>query len=140
MENMIVFKRCGDYLVYLQKLPDITITNENRESLKGISKEQKLHAKYRANKLLVLKIEHLWKEEKEKDKNLIPIPIFINEIKNTLFFKKQLTYKVGEIIEELKFDKNLEKICSQGIHPPSPPTPPPPCDNWIVPYVYHMVR
>ena len=70
-----MFKRCGDYLVYLQKLPDITITNENRESLKDVLKEQKLHTKYRANKLLVLKIEHLWEKEKEKDE------ILINEIK-----------------------------------------------------------
>ena len=111
-ENMIVFKRCGNYLVYLQKLPDITITNENRESLKDVSKEQKLHAKYRANKLLVLKIEHLWKEEKEKDEILITI----DEIKNTISPEKRLTYKVGEIIEELEFDENLEKICSHGIH------------------------
>jgi len=95
-ENMIVFKRCGDYLVYLQKLPNITITNENRENLKGASKEQKLHAKYRANKLLILKIEHLW--EKEKDEILITV----NEIENTIFFEKQLTYKVGKIIEELE--------------------------------------
>ena len=110
MENMIVFKRCGNYLIYLQKLPDITITNENRESLKNVSKEQKLHAKYRANKLLILKIEHLW--EKEKDEILITI----DKIKNTIFPEKRLTYKVGEIIEELEFDENLEKICSQGIH------------------------
>ena len=100
MENMIVFKRCGDYLVYLQKLPDITITNENRESLKLASKEQKLHASYRANKLLILKIEHLWEKKKDDDKNLIPI--LINEIKNTIFPEKQLTYKVGKIIEELE--------------------------------------
>jgi len=118
-KNMIVFKRCGKNLVYLQKILGIatiaTITNENRKSLKGASKEQKLHAKYRANKLLVLKIEHLWKKEKKKD-DKIPIPISINEIKNTIFSEKQLTYKVGEIIEELEFDKNLEKIYGQGIH------------------------
>ena len=114
-ENMIVFKRCGDYLVYLQKLPNITITNENRESLKDASKEQKLRASYRANKFCVLKIEHLWEKEKD-DKNLIPIPILINEIKSTFFPEKQLTYKVGEIIEELEFDENLEKTCSRGIH------------------------
>ena len=113
-ENMIVFERCGDYLVYLQKLPD-TITNENRESLKDVSKEEKLHASYHANKLLVLKIEHLWEKEKD-DKNLIPI--LINEIKSTNFSEKRLTYKVGEIIEELEFefDENLENTYSQGIH------------------------
>ena len=111
-ENMIVFKRCGNYLVYLQKLPDITITNENRESLKGASKEEKLHAIYRANKLLVLKIEHLWKEEKDDDENLISI----DKIKNTIFLEKQLTYKVEEIIEELEFNENLDEIWGQGIY------------------------
>ena len=30
--------------------------------MKDVSKEQKLHASYRANKLFVLKIEHLWEK------------------------------------------------------------------------------
>jgi len=42
-KEKIVFKRCGNYLVYLEKLKD-SKTNENRESLKEKTKEEKIQS------------------------------------------------------------------------------------------------
>ena len=53
-DKKYVYKICGDYIVVLEKLPD-TITNENRSNISQID-DNKLYAKYRANKLLVKQI------------------------------------------------------------------------------------
>jgi antitoxin component YwqK of YwqJK toxin-antitoxin module len=107
----IVFKRCGEWLVYLEKMEN-TITNEERPSLEKekVMEEEKLHAKYRGNTFLVVWIEHLWEENKGE-------LLTCNEIQNTYYKKKIITYRTGEIIEEPEFDLiNPDKCCSRGIH------------------------
>jgi hypothetical protein len=89
---MSLYKSCGNYIVVLEKVdgsdtskegslkegqsPSGTITNESRKSLDNATPEQKLHAKYRANKLKVIDIYHKW------NKDIWP---HIKEIKNTVF-------------------------------------------------------
>ena len=46
------YKKCGDYIVTMKKLPD-TITNESRRNV-----VDPLYAKFRADKLMVVSIEH----------------------------------------------------------------------------------
>jgi hypothetical protein len=53
-DEKYVYKTCGDFVVVLEKLED-TITNENRTNISQLG-DNKLYAKYRANKLLVKKL------------------------------------------------------------------------------------
>ena len=109
-EQKIVFKRCGEWIVHLRFIEGKTKTNENRKSLKERSDEEKLHAKYRGNCFDVIKIEHLWKEDEEGN------TITFGRIRSSIFMGKSLIYVVGEKIEEKNYDKDIEKVCSEGIH------------------------
>jgi hypothetical protein len=102
-----VFKYCKEYsyinhkyndtIIILQKLED-TLTNESR---KDVVDEK--YAKFRANKLLVVLIFDI------NDLN-----IEYESIINILQIKT--IYKKGEIVFPDNFDKNLNKVCSNGIH------------------------
>lgn len=98
-EPNIVWKSCGNYIVTLQKLPD-SITNESRKSI-AVS----LTAKYRADKLKVIKIEN--KDYPEET---------LESIENTFHKSKTVIYIVGEIVSVDDFDTDLEKVCTTGIH------------------------
>ena len=60
------------------------------------------YAKYRCSKAFVVDIEH--KETKEK-KDCVQSNYFAGFV-----------YKVGDVITELSFDCDLEKVCVRGIH------------------------
>jgi antitoxin component YwqK of YwqJK toxin-antitoxin module len=93
----LCYKSCSvEWIVVMKKLID-TITNEERESVKN-----KLFAKHRANKLLVIEIRNKYNKTNIKE-------IFSS------CYKKKIKYIVGEIIEE-EFDKNINNVCSAGIH------------------------
>jgi antitoxin component YwqK of YwqJK toxin-antitoxin module len=92
----ICYKSCGEYIVSLAKLND-TITNESRNDIANVS-----YAKFRGNKFLVTKICHKFTNES------------IDFIYNTCY-KIKLLYKVNEIVE-VKFSKDLNEICAEGIH------------------------
>lgn len=94
-----LFKSCErNWIVVLEKLPD-TKTNESRHVF------DERYAKYRANKLKVVLIfnKHSPKETK-------------SEIYNSVFEKKKLLYKSGEIVEADSFDTFFDNVVTNGIH------------------------
>ena len=93
----LCYKSCGDYVVSMKKLAD-TICNESR---KGIV--DPLHAKFRADKLLVISIQHKFSGK------------IIDRIQNTSYHK-QIWYVVSEVVSVLDYCLNLEEVCAQGIH------------------------
>ena len=94
-----VYKSCNkEWIVVLQKLPD-TITNEVRSDVKN-----KLYAKFRANKLIVVDI--IYKFDNNRT---------INQIENSVYSNKIIVYKKGNIVSA-NFDENLNKVCAPGIH------------------------
>ena len=89
----------GDVRVLITlEIPEDALTNCNRSNI--VVKET---AKYRANKVKVLKIE----DENGKEYETAKTGFYIN---------KHLIYKLNEIVEEPNFDNNLEEVCSSGIH------------------------
>ena len=93
----LCYKRCGDYIVTMKKLPD-TICNESR---KGIV--DPLHAKFRADKLLVVSIEHKLTGNK------------INRIQNTTYHN-QIWYEVSKEVSVTDYNQDLDEVCAPGIH------------------------
>jgi antitoxin component YwqK of YwqJK toxin-antitoxin module len=93
------FKSCSaEWIVILKKLED-TKTNESRVDVKN-----SIYAKFRANKLFVVDIIHKLTDQTT------------NEITNSVYTYRKITYKKGEIVEIYDFDTNLNDICSSGIH------------------------
>ena len=103
-----------EVIITLELLED-SITNINRKYIENLN-----FASYRCNKAKVIKIE------KSNDDLQILIdkdPFKIYEDTNFLeeeafsayFFKKSLTYKVGDIVQTL-FDYNIEETNTEGIH------------------------
>ena len=99
-DKKYVYKTCGVCIVVLEKLED-TITNENRFNVSQIG-DNKLYAKYRADKLLVRQIIN--KYDLTKCETIIS-----NYCKNT-------KYKINETVYPDDFDDYLENVCSSGIH------------------------
>jgi antitoxin component YwqK of YwqJK toxin-antitoxin module len=97
-----VYKSCDEYVVILERLSD-TITNENRNNIPN--KEYKSFAKYRGNKFLVKDIFHKFDSTKK-----------ISSISNSNFNQSKLEYEIEKVIIPNDFDRNLEKVCSNGIH------------------------
>uniref|UniRef100_A0A6C0EC90 MORN-repeat protein n=1 Tax=viral metagenome TaxID=1070528 RepID=A0A6C0EC90_9ZZZZ len=93
-----VYKKCNNCIVILKKIKD-TLTNESRDNV-----VDKKYAKFRANKLYVEKIISCDSLEELK------------QIKNSIHKEKELNYIVGEIVEVENFDKDINIICSRGIH------------------------
>ena len=106
-----VYKLCDDqWLVIMKKITNgknkITITNESRENV-----YDPLYAKFRANILDVVVIVSIKTMKTVKylyhryvdpnNRNGHPISIM---------------YNVGETVEPDKFDQDLEKVCSSGVH------------------------
>jgi hypothetical protein len=80
------------------EIPEDAKTNLYRPSI--VNKET---AKYRTNKAKVLKIEDA--DGKSYD-----------TATTSIYNKKKLTYRVGEVVEEPAFDPMLEVVCTEGIH------------------------
>lgn len=93
-----VYKSCNNCIVILKKLVD-TITNESREVADAN------YAQFRANKLLVVDII---------DKSNINKKI--NSVKNTVYKKNIIKYKIGKIVCVDDFCQDLSIVCAPGIH------------------------
>ena len=95
VSNNIGFKKCGVYIVKLQILGR---HNETRDYV--VDKD---HAKFRCSKALVLDILKFNGKSSKK---------------HTVFSDKDAYFKYtrGEVVEEKGFDKNLNEVCSSGIH------------------------
>lgn len=90
------FKKCGKYIV------DLQILGENNEGRKGIRYPSR--AKYRCSKARVL---GFWDLDGNPRNDIERLPSDRNP---------EFVYTLGEVVEEPKFDPNLEKVCSHGIH------------------------
>jgi hypothetical protein len=101
---MIAYKAAkhGDTRVLITlEIPDDATTNLDRYDI--VNKDT---AKYRSNKVKVLKIE----DDDGKDYETAT-SAFV-----TLGFRDLLTYKVGETLVEPTYDPDPDKVCSDGIH------------------------
>ena len=96
-DSEYVYKICSNCIVVMKKLQD-TRTNENR-----INVANSLYAKFRADKLYVVKIINSNNME------------LIKEVTNNNYYIK-ITYKCDEIIVPDIFDENINEVCSSGIH------------------------
>ena len=96
-DSDLCYKSCGNYIVTMTKLPD-TITNESRTGI-----VDPMHAKFRADKLLVVTIEHKLTGES------------IKRIQNTSYCHK-IWYDVSMIVDVSDYDQDPNEVCSTGIH------------------------
>jgi hypothetical protein len=93
-----VYKLCDNkWLVIMKKLPD-TITNELRKDVKNAN-----NAKFRANKLNVLKIINVFDGTTTQS--------ILNQFNNS-----SVIYIVDKDVFPNRYDKNPNNICSCGIH------------------------
>jgi Family of unknown function (DUF5758) len=92
-----VYKSSKPYIITMEKLPD-TITNEGRKVT------DKRHAWFRADKLRVTDITNKFDGTKK------------DSVENTIYKKKSIIYKVGEIVGVDDFDTDMDKIDTTGIH------------------------
>ena len=79
------------------EIPADAKTNLHRSNIVDSEK-----AKYRSNKVKVLKIE-----DNRRKEYMTAVSICIND--------RKIEYVVGEVIET-KFDNNIDNVCSSGIH------------------------
>jgi len=93
-----VYKSCGDYVVIMRLLED-TKTNLNRNDITDPT-----NAKYRADKIYTELIFNKYDPNKT-----------ILSISNT-FYKSKVTYTVNSITYPDKFDNDLNKFYTNGIH------------------------
>lgn len=98
-----VYKNTYGYIIVMKKLPT-TITNEQRSNVDDAD-----HAKFRASELLVVVIISI--------NNINNRP---TRILNRFYTSNSLChfalYTVGEIVVCDEFDKNIDVVCSGGIH------------------------
>lgn len=88
----------GKRVLITLEIPEDALTNMERKSVAF-----RETAKYRANKALVTRIE-------DADGNTY------ESAKTRMFHDKTLTYEVGKMVEEPSYNKDLEKVCAEGIH------------------------
>ncbi len=91
----VVYKACANSIVTLELLPD-SLTNENRSDVTNSD-----FAKFRTNKAKVVSIVNPETKEWLAEDCSNHYPLFV--------------YKVGEVIET-KYDSDINKVCSWGIH------------------------
>lgn len=93
----LCYKSCGNYIVTMKKLPD-TICNESRNNI-----VDPINAKFRANKLLVVSIQH-------KITKMVT-----HEIQNTSYVD-QIWYRESEVVSVNNYCKDPNIVCAPGIH------------------------
>ena len=91
------YKRCGDYVVKLE------IFGENNGHRNNVVESCKKYAKFRTSKALVQEIFNL-------DKSVSNV----SEVKSD--YDTNFVYKKDEFVEVENFDKDLNEVCSEGIH------------------------
>jgi len=97
IDDNIKYKQCSGCIVQMKRTPE-TKDNEMRIGVKD-----KRYAKFRANKLMVLKIYN-WMEDRFE----YSIPHAWGDV--------YIRYTVGEIVVPNGFCENINDICAQGIH------------------------
>lgn len=93
-----IYRLRREWLVVMEKCSD-TVTNENR---KNVVDEK--HAKFRADELKVIDIINIKDAQR------------CTSITNSSGYGDPLLYEVGKIVKCHEFDKNINKVCSGGIH------------------------
>jgi len=107
-KNYLVSKNFRKWLIVLEKLED-TKTNEDRKDI-----ADKRYAKYRANKLKVVKIFDI-NNFNEIINHIVNVHIqfsYGNEADGEIVTQ----YKEGEIVYPNKYDEDIDNVCSSGIH------------------------
>jgi antitoxin component YwqK of YwqJK toxin-antitoxin module len=99
----MMFKRCSKFIVILQKPLENFQCNEMRKNIKD-----KNYAKFRCNGAKVIDILHSETLEHKKK-----ISHFRNGATNT---EIATVYEVDKLVTPDYFDKNIEDICTHGIH------------------------
>ena len=94
----LCYKSCGNYIITMKKLPD-TICNECRKDI-----VDPLHAKFRADKLYVICIEH-----KKTGKK-------IDRIQHTSYPDKKVWYEESKEVFVPDYGKDIDKVYGQGIY------------------------
>ncbi len=109
-DPMFVYKLCNNkWLVIMKKLTDEnseikTITNETRDNI-----IDPLYAKFRANLLKVILILNV------ENGNIINF-ITNSYPDKTLCTESTVLYEIDKLVISEKFDNDLNKICTHGIH------------------------
>ena len=101
IDKDIKYKRCGNCIVQMRRIHD-TEDNELRTNVYDTR-----YAKYRANKLMVVKIYDTWEGR------------FVPNIQHSWYnfgVHVPIDYVVGEKAVPNGFDENIETICAKGIH------------------------
>src|SRR5271154_5990956 len=96
-ENMKAYKSAGNYIIELE-IPEDALTNLDRQSV-----VDKSHAKFRCDKAFVTKIQN-----KDNSNDLV------NSIQSD--YDKNFIYEMGKLIVDSNYDKNIDAICTDGIH------------------------
>lgn len=89
-------KERDDFLIIRLEIPENAITNINRKSIFN-----KSTAKHRANKAIVKDIYDFKNKKYDEAYSL---------------FNPNFCYKLNELVTEESFNKNLEYVCTTGIH------------------------
>lgn len=96
MNETIKYKRCGNHIIQMMR------TDETKDNEKRFNVVDRRYAKFRANKLLVLKI---YNEESNE---------FVASIEH--FFYAPIKYMVGQVVIPDAFDDDIDRVCTNGIH------------------------
>ncbi len=96
---IFVFKKCGEFIVVLEK-PEDVLCNEMRTGI-----IDKNFAKFRANGLWCKFIIHF---------KTFACPTKIRH--DVVYGTKNIVYKIGEFITPDDYNKDIEKVCTNGIH------------------------
>jgi antitoxin component YwqK of YwqJK toxin-antitoxin module len=111
-DKKYVYKTCGNYIVVLEKLED-TITNENRSNVSQIG-NNKLYAKYRADKLFVKQIIHKYYLTKCEKVCSSGIHYFLN-LKRAFYYEISMENMNGEYLNWYDSGEIYEKCnCIDG--------------------------
>lgn len=105
-DKKYVYKGCNsglflprEWIVVMEKCKD-TITSEERNDV-----VDEKYAKFRANELMVIEIINVYDGTSRA-----------THIINASGYSDFLKYEVGKIVKCDKFDSNIDKVCSGGIH------------------------
>jgi len=102
IDKDIKYKRCGNCIVQMKRWYD-TKDNEMR---RGVCDPR--YAKYRANKLMVVKIYDSLNDR------------FVPNIHHTWHWEGNALVPIDYIVEQIAvpngFDENIEEVCTKGIH------------------------
>jgi hypothetical protein len=99
-----VFKSCGKEWIVVMKKRKSTKTTEGRYDVKSKIFVTS-YAKFRGDKFYVIDIVNKFDKEKGT-----------KSVNNTYYTNEVLTYTKKKMIASLRFDKDINNVCTDGIH------------------------